>query len=49
MNRQTKLAWLAFAVFVAAHKPGPGVDTPEDLARVRRWFDSNGAGVSAKN
>jgi len=35
------------AVFVTTHKPGPGVDTPEDLARVRRWFDSNGAGRSA--
>lgn len=28
------------AVHVAAHAPGPGVDTPEDLERVRRLFDS---------
>lgn len=28
------------AVFVAAHAPGPGVDTPEDLERVRRLFAS---------
>ncbi len=48
---QLRALWHGYriAVFVAAHKPGPGVDTPEDLARVRRWFDSNGAGVSAKN
>jgi 3-deoxy-manno-octulosonate cytidylyltransferase (CMP-KDO synthetase) len=28
------------AVHVSAHAPGPGVDTPEDLERVRRLFDS---------
>lgn len=28
------------AVHVTAHAPGPGVDTPEDLERVRRLFDS---------
>ncbi len=28
------------AVHVSAHAPGPGVDTPEDLARVRRLFAS---------
>ena len=28
------------AVHVAAHAPGPGVDTPEDLERVRRLFSS---------
>ncbi len=27
------------AVHVTAHVPGPGVDTPEDLARVRALFD----------
>jgi 3-deoxy-manno-octulosonate cytidylyltransferase (CMP-KDO synthetase) len=26
------------AVHVTAHAPGPGVDTPEDLARVRQLF-----------
>ncbi len=26
------------AVHVTAHSPGPGVDTPEDLARVRALF-----------
>ncbi len=28
------------AVHVTAHAPGPGVDTPEDLERVRRFFDA---------
>lgn len=28
------------AVHVTAHSPGPGVDTPEDLARVRALFSS---------
>lgn len=28
------------AVHVTPHAPGPGVDTPEDLARVRRHFES---------
>jgi 3-deoxy-manno-octulosonate cytidylyltransferase (CMP-KDO synthetase) len=27
------------AVHVTDHAPGPGIDTPEDLARVRRFFD----------
>jgi 3-deoxy-manno-octulosonate cytidylyltransferase (CMP-KDO synthetase) len=26
------------AVHVTRHAPGPGVDTPEDLERVRRLF-----------
>jgi 3-deoxy-manno-octulosonate cytidylyltransferase (CMP-KDO synthetase) len=26
------------AVHVTAHAPGPGVDTPEDLERVRKVF-----------
>jgi 3-deoxy-manno-octulosonate cytidylyltransferase (CMP-KDO synthetase) len=29
------------AVHVTEHAPGPGVDTPEDLARVRLWFSQN--------
>ena len=28
------------AVHVSPHAPGPGVDTPEDLERVRRLFDT---------
>jgi 3-deoxy-manno-octulosonate cytidylyltransferase (CMP-KDO synthetase) len=31
------------AVHIAAHAPGPGVDTPEDLARVRALFTAAGA------
>jgi 3-deoxy-manno-octulosonate cytidylyltransferase (CMP-KDO synthetase) len=27
------------AVHVSEHAPGPGIDTPEDLARVRRFFE----------
>jgi CMP-2-keto-3-deoxyoctulosonic acid synthetase len=27
---------------VAVHAPGPGVDTPEDLARARRLFEAQG-------
>lgn len=27
------------AVHVTEHAPGPGIDTPEDLARVRRFFE----------
>jgi len=27
------------AVHVTDHAPGPGIDTPEDLARVRRFFE----------
>jgi 3-deoxy-manno-octulosonate cytidylyltransferase (CMP-KDO synthetase) len=30
------------AVHVTEHAPGPGVDTPEDLARVRRLFEARG-------
>lgn len=30
------------AVHVADHAPGPGVDTPEDLARVRAWVAQQG-------
>jgi len=26
---------------VSEHAPGPGIDTPEDLDRVRRFFESN--------
>ena len=29
------------AVHITAHAPGPGVDTPEDLERVRRWLSGH--------
>jgi 3-deoxy-manno-octulosonate cytidylyltransferase (CMP-KDO synthetase) len=37
---QLRVLWHGerIAVHVAAHAPGPGVDTPEDLARVRALF-----------
>jgi len=37
---QLRVLWHGqrIAVHVAAHGPGPGVDTPEDLARVRAIF-----------
>lgn len=39
---QLRVLWHGhrIAVHVAAHGPGPGVDTPEDLARVRALFAS---------
>ncbi len=39
---QLRVLWHGerIAVHVAAHGPGPGVDTPEDLARVRALFDA---------
>ncbi|MDP2004279.1 MAG: 3-deoxy-manno-octulosonate cytidylyltransferase [Rubrivivax sp.] len=42
---QLRVLWHGerIAVHVAAHGPGPGVDTPEDLARVRALFASVGA------
>lgn len=41
---QLRVLWHGdrIAVHVAAQGPGPGVDTPEDLARVRAWFASTG-------
>ena len=37
---QLRVLWHGerIAVFVSAQRPGPGVDTPDDLARVRAWF-----------
>ncbi len=37
---QLRAQWHGFriAVHVSAHAPGPGIDTPEDLARVRALF-----------
>jgi 3-deoxy-manno-octulosonate cytidylyltransferase (CMP-KDO synthetase) len=37
---QLRVLWHGerIAVHVSAHRPGPGVDTPEDLERVRRYF-----------
>ncbi len=39
---QLRAMWYGYriAVHVAAHAPGPGVDTPQDLERVRRLFAS---------
>jgi 3-deoxy-manno-octulosonate cytidylyltransferase (CMP-KDO synthetase) len=39
---QLRVLWHGerIAVHVTDHAPGPGVDTPEDLARVRRLFES---------
>ncbi|MBC7620733.1 MAG: 3-deoxy-manno-octulosonate cytidylyltransferase, partial [Candidatus Saccharibacteria bacterium] len=38
---QLRVLWHGhrIAVHVTEHAPGSGVDTPEDLARVRRLFD----------
>lgn len=40
---QLRALWHGYriAVHVSDHAPGPGIDTPEDLARVRRFFESN--------
>jgi 3-deoxy-manno-octulosonate cytidylyltransferase (CMP-KDO synthetase) len=37
---QLRALWHGYriAVFVTDRAPGAGVDTPEDLARVRQWF-----------
>ena len=32
------------AVHITTHAPGPGVDTPQDLERVRRIFAQAGTG-----
>lgn len=37
------------AVFVTAHAPGPGVDTPADLARVQHWFNLEAGTVPIKS
>ena len=44
---QLRVLWHGhrIAVHVAAHGPGPGVDTPEDLARVRALFAARAASV----
>ena len=41
---QLRVLWHGerIAVTVAAHAPGPGVDTPEDLARVRELVAAKG-------
>lgn len=38
---QLRALWHGYriAVHVSEHAPGPGIDTPEDLARVRRFFE----------
>ena len=44
---QLRVLWHGhrIAVHVAPHGPGPGVDTPEDLARVRAFFAAEAAGL----
>ncbi len=44
---QLRVLWHGhrIAVHVAAHGPGPGVDTPQDLARVRALFAAGAASV----
>ena len=41
---QLRVLWHGerIAVYVSDEKPGPGVDTPEDFARVRRLIDAQG-------
>ena len=41
---QLRVLWHGhrIAVHVATHAPGPGVDTPEDLERVRGLFRNAG-------
>jgi 3-deoxy-manno-octulosonate cytidylyltransferase (CMP-KDO synthetase) len=41
---QLRVLWHGerIAVHVSSHAPGPGVDTPEDLARVRRLIEAQG-------
>ncbi len=43
---QLRVLWHGerIAVWVSAQRPGPGVDTPDDLARVRALFAAGGAG-----
>lgn len=38
---QLRALWHGYriAVHISEHAPGPGIDTPEDLARVRRFFE----------
>lgn len=38
---QLRALWHGYriAVHVSEHAPGPGIDTPEDLARIRRFFE----------
>ena len=40
---QLRVLWHGerIAVHVSPHAPGPGVDTPQDLERVRQWFASH--------
>ncbi len=48
---QLRALWHGFriAVHVSAHAPGPGVDTPDDLERVRRLFAIEGKPVSQRH
>jgi 3-deoxy-manno-octulosonate cytidylyltransferase (CMP-KDO synthetase) len=41
---QLRALWHGYRinVLVAAHLPMPGVDTPEDAARMQAWFEEHG-------
>ena len=38
---QLRARWHGYriAVHISEEAPGPGIDTPEDLARVRRFYE----------
>jgi 3-deoxy-manno-octulosonate cytidylyltransferase (CMP-KDO synthetase) len=38
---QLRALWHGYriAVHISEEAPGPGIDTPEDLARVRRFYE----------
>lgn len=46
---QLRALWHGYriSVLVAAHLPMPGVDTPEEAARMQAWFDKNREAESA--
>ena len=44
---QLRALWHGYAIAVAVTRgtPAPGVDTPEDLARVQAWFAREAGGA----